>query len=40
MLRKSQDTSIQRRMAWIQPVSSFRDSNAAMPNANGMVMLM
>ena len=40
MLRKSHDTSIQRRIAWIHPVSSFRDSSAAMAKANGMVMLM
>ena len=39
IVRKSQETSVQLRMAWSQPVSSFRESSAAMANANGMVML-
>ena len=38
--RNSQLTSVHFRMAWIQPVSSRRESSAAMANANGIVMLM
>ena len=38
--RKSQETSVHLRIAWIQPVSSRRVSSAAIAKANGMVMLM
>ena len=38
--RNNQLTSVHFRMAWIQPVSSRRESRAAMANANGMVTLM
>ena len=38
--RNSQLTRVHFRIAWIQPVSSRRDSSAATAKANGMVMLM
>ena len=38
--RNSQETRVHFRMAWIQPVSSRRESSAATAKAKGMVMLM
>jgi hypothetical protein len=38
--RKSQESSVHLRIAWIHPVSSRRESSAATAKANGIVMLM